>query len=470
MCYSCSISCHGEHTLVELFGKRNFVCDCGTTRLPDSSPCALRFNEKSKQKGGVTGEEPAQSNKYNQNFSGRFCGCGGYYDPEHEKGTMFQCLGLGNVEDGGCGEDWWHPECIVGLDHEEYKKSFQRLHAKRESAQVDQPANGIVKAVTLNREEESVGPTEARRPSIVTAVAGGVEGTDLGAREDGEDDIDPPNPPSFPDEDDFEGFICYKCVEAFPWIKRYAGAPGFLPPVYAKPTTEDLAVTTKTLQETGTASTDAKKRKDADMEEAESAAPPKRQKCADGDSSLATVPEATALSATSTSNALPACKLDKLAPAPASGTPFSLFFKPGFHDQLCHCPAHFGLLKPHPQLLEEEETYEPPLSEGGDDEIGSGARSVGTGSLLDRGEAALSNVDRVRAIEGVMVYNHLKSKVKAFLQPFAESGQPVGAEDIKAYFEKLRGDEQGIRDAAGGADEANDDGQDGDHRREQSGY
>lgn len=38
-----------------------------------------------------------------------------------------------------------------------------------------------------------------------------------------------------------------------------------------------------------------------------------------------------------------------------------------------------------------------------------------------------------------MVYNHLKDKVKSFLQPFAESGQAVGAEDIKAYFEKLEG-------------------------------
>ena len=67
-----------------------------------------------------------------------------------------------------------------------------------------------------------------------------------------------------------------------------------------------------------------------------------------------------------------------------------------------------------------------------------------------------------------MVYNHLKDKVKSFLQPFAESGQAVGAEDIKAYFEKLRGDEQAIKTAqmvtAGG------DGTDeGDNRREQSG-
>lgn len=67
-----------------------------------------------------------------------------------------------------------------------------------------------------------------------------------------------------------------------------------------------------------------------------------------------------------------------------------------------------------------------------------------------------------------MVYNHLKDKVKSFLQPFAESGQAVGAEDIKAYFEKLRGDEQGIQAAAVSSGNS-DGGGGGDNRREQSG-
>ena len=167
-------------------------------------------------------------------------------------------------------------------------------------------------------------------------------------------------------------------------------------------------------------------------------------------------------------------------PDPPNST-FSLFCKEDFREHFCRCSECYPLLKKHPQLLEEEESYEPPVSESGEE----GGQSAGTGSLLDRGEAALSNVDRVRAIgkipethlyvccansslEGVMVYNHLKDKVKSFLQPFAESGQAVGAEDIKAYFEKLRGDEQGIKEAAivnaesGGNDN-------GDNRREQSG-
>ena len=67
-----------------------------------------------------------------------------------------------------------------------------------------------------------------------------------------------------------------------------------------------------------------------------------------------------------------------------------------------------------------------------------------------------------------MVYKHLKDKVKSFLQPFAESGQAVGAEDIKAYFEKLRGDEQGIQAAAASSGSGGVDGG-GDNRREQSG-
>lgn len=109
------------------------------------------------------------------------------------------------------------------------------------------------------------------------------------------------------------------------------------------------------------------------------------------------------------------------------------------------------------------------MSEDGDD----GAHSAGTGSILDRGEAAFNNMDRVQAIQGAMAYAHLKDKVAAFLKPFAESGQAVGAEDVKAYFEKLRGDAQGIQDAAGGAKASRDDdegGTDGDGRREQSGY
>ena len=67
-----------------------------------------------------------------------------------------------------------------------------------------------------------------------------------------------------------------------------------------------------------------------------------------------------------------------------------------------------------------------------------------------------------------MAYNHLKDNLKSFLQPFAESGRAVSAEDIKAHFEKLRGDAEAIR-AAGVAATSGGDGRGGNNRQEQSG-
>lgn len=385
ICYSCSISCHGEHELVELFTKRDFECDCGTTRFTNNAPCTLRADERGVK--GVSGETARQGNKYNQNFENRFCGCGEVYDAETERGTMFQCLGLGTVETGGCGEDWWHPECLVGVA--KYSSEKEKMKEREE-------------------EEE-----------------------------------EPPLPPGFPGEDDFDAFICYKCVEANPWIKRYAGTAGFLSAVHKRDTT-DLKEAEK-VEEVDESTKKRKLDEPDEPDEPERAA--KRTKDDPAQSEPSTL-------ATSTHP----CKYTSLPPPPTGL--MSLFLHDDFRTHLCHCPSCFPYLKPHLQLREEEEIYEPPLSETHSAHNSTGTR---TNSLLDLGEAALSNVDRVRAIEGVMAYNHLKEKVKAFLKPFAESGEAVSAEAIKGYFERLRGDEGGISEARDAAETESD------GRREQSG-
>jgi E3 ubiquitin-protein ligase UBR7 len=454
------------------------------------TPCTLRLNAETGRKGDVTGEEPAKTNKYNQNFRNRFCGCSQEYDPHEEKGTMFQCLGLGSCEEGGCGEDWWHPECLVGLTREEYSKMIEKPKLEE--------TNGTTDAMEVDKlhteKEDTNGHTEEAAPpdpmAITAAVTNGngVDGNDVaaGLAEDEEDD-DPPLPPGFPDEDDFDHFLCYKCVVANTWIKQYAGSTGFLPPVYHDRAIAKAIATAQaekaTLSASETTNGDSKKRKasDEDGEEPTTSnlvvpAPVKRHKSEDPSGTLSSIPEDT-VTLPITPKQLEAPETPKhasLPPLPASAltTPFSLFLKPDFRDHLCHCDACFPALKQYPQLLEEEDTYEPPVSEeGGNNE---GAQSVGTGSILDRGEAAFNNMDRVRAIQGAMAYAHLKDKVSAFLKPFAESGQAVGAEDVKAYFEKLRGDAQGIQEAAGEAKANRGDedggGEGGDGRREQSGY
>jgi E3 ubiquitin-protein ligase UBR7 len=319
---------------------------------------------------------------------------------------MFQCLGLGTVEDGGCGEDWWHPECLMGLPRPQPAETVDEQELKQ-SAQ-----DG----------EATTQPLE------------------------GQEDVDEaPLPPGFPAEDDFDHLICYRCVNSFPWIKQYAGQEGFLGPIFHKPSSENSTVEETTTDIALPLSTESKKRTAEDDSEIPTS---KKTKVETEDIASETVTSNT----TSTTPADSSPLHTKLPPAP-SGT-FSLFLKEDFRSHLCRCPSCFPNLKPHSQLLEEEEAYEPPVSESDNQEAQNGrggGGSVGSGSTYERGEALLSNMDRVKAIEGVMVYNHLRDKVKAFLQPFAESGQAVGAEDIKAYFEKLRGDEEGIRLAGAGA-------------------
>lgn len=311
------------------------------------------------------------------------------------------------------------------------------------------------------------------------------------------EELDPehPVPQGFPDDDDFTTLICYKCVEANPWIKQYAGTDGFLDPVMYKQSEVKL-------DDASTTTTDVRsnlKRKASETETPGDDVSSKRVKEEPtpsvllGQSNTATLEaEDTTLNTntpneattTTTTVGVPSTtidakqKHDDLPPIP-QGT-MSLLAQEDFRDHLCRCPACFPNLIPHPHLQDPEEEYEPSISDserslvGGVGAGASGTRSAGTASLLDRGEAALNTMDRVRAIEGVMAYNHLKDKVKEFLKPYAESGKTVGADDIKEYFEKLRGDHAAVKEASrkpvpGEEEGGGDDGGEA-SRREQSGY
>lgn len=101
VCAGCSIGCHADHELVELFAKRDSRCDCGTIlgneEEPNVQPCRLR--PPSQKLITQTG-----SNMYGRNHQGHFCYCekGYTYDPLEEEETMFQCLVC---------EDWFHEGC-----------------------------------------------------------------------------------------------------------------------------------------------------------------------------------------------------------------------------------------------------------------------------------------------------------------------------------------------------------------------
>ncbi|KAI8964336.1 putative zinc finger in N-recognin-domain-containing protein [Daldinia sp. FL1419] len=431
VCYSCSVQCHGDHELVEIFQKRNFTCDCGTSRFTPDQKCTLRINPETNTKGGVHSEEPDPNNKYNHNFRNRFCSCSIDYDPDKQVGTMYQCLGLGTQETGGCGEDWYHPGCLVGLGPNWYEKQEkQKAHAPKSNTN---SINGNNTLPTISEDAAQENGTGQQTNDNQEAQ---------------EEDDDPALPEGFPAEDAFDHFICYKCVGAYPWIKRYAGAPGFLPAVFFQKSSD--ASSKKRGPEDDDAEEDGRRSKRVKSASEETQDTPPTTKV--DESSLQEKGGDEKKEEPSTTE----CKLASLPPVPSGQ--FSLFAASDFRDQFCRCASCFPDLKAHPQLLEEEEAYEPPLSDGASEQ----GSTHGSGSLYDRGESALKNVDRVRAIEGVMAYNHLKERLKPFFQQFAESGKAIGAEDIKEYFAKLRGDEQAIKEAGEAAKE--------DHRQEQSGY
>ena len=77
-CLSCSISCHENHDIIELYTKRKFKCDCGNVKF-GGLKCTLEPNK----------DDYNDENKYNHNFGGKYCICNGDYLPDD---TMIQCL------------------------------------------------------------------------------------------------------------------------------------------------------------------------------------------------------------------------------------------------------------------------------------------------------------------------------------------------------------------------------------------
>lgn len=197
VCYLCLIQCHSTHDIVELFSKRDFACDCGTTRMKNGLSCSLRLaNIKSgpprapRMRTGSdvgSGSEPALfprvelspahdipslENLYNHNFLGRFCACGDVYNAEEETRTCHQCY-FGEA----CGEDWYHQDCILGYRLDESTKD--EAYAKSSKPE---EIEGVLKREFKEEEELD---------SVV---------------------------PYFPDLNNFSEFVCWKCIALYPEI------------------------------------------------------------------------------------------------------------------------------------------------------------------------------------------------------------------------------------------------------------
>jgi E3 ubiquitin-protein ligase UBR7 len=99
-CYGCSMKCHVDHTVFELFEKRHFRCDCGVPR----SGCACTLDPSSPATGRKLTDN--DENNYNHNFDGLYCWCNQPYDHSSDV-TMYMCVVC---------QDWFHEQCLKDME------------------------------------------------------------------------------------------------------------------------------------------------------------------------------------------------------------------------------------------------------------------------------------------------------------------------------------------------------------------
>ncbi|CDH61415.1 e3 ubiquitin-protein ligase ubr7 [Lichtheimia corymbifera JMRC:FSU:9682] len=140
MCYSCSIACHADHELFELFAKRNFRCDCGIENKFGDHRCQL--SSLSKQQIASN-----DKNTYNHNFFGHYCRCDKFYDPAKDECTMYQCVLC---------EDWFHEECIGDIppEIEDFESYVCRDCVDRYPFLVQQPSTSV--SIGLSRDNAKI--------------------------------------------------------------------------------------------------------------------------------------------------------------------------------------------------------------------------------------------------------------------------------------------------------------------------
>ncbi|GAA5880426.1 hypothetical protein JCM1840_007693 [Sporobolomyces johnsonii] len=409
VCAACSIACHGEHDLVELFNRRHFRCDCGTEAMGAGSCCSISPRD----------DAPANvENKYDANFEGRFCFCGRPYDPHTETDSMYQCLTC---------EDWIHHACLFGQ------------HSDDNASPLGEDDFDMVVCERCVK-----GNPDVRR--IVERYAGR-EGS--GVMIIGKDDkvlgkaVLPPD-----EEEETEG---EKAVQAGEAEGEKAGETEVEKSEESKPKVEDPAedaVTgeAKRKAEEGEDEPAAKKVK---TDASASTLPPLALSASNSSvaSSSSSEPSTSATPSTSSSqptsasvSAAPSsptkvCRAPPVLPPGESplamlekeGGRVNIYLEEGWMMRWCRCDQCLPLFFDFPYMLEEEEQYEPPEDPDAHK------------STFDLGmEHLLNHMPRAQALDSVRAFTGLSDRLKTYLRPLAEGDTTITKELIEKFFEEER--------------------------------
>ncbi|WVQ78008.1 hypothetical protein IAT38_000089 [Cryptococcus sp. DSM 104549] len=376
VCYGCSVSCHGDHKLVELWTKRAFRCDCPTACMqPEPVPPATRRRCKLNAPE-LQPEDPNHDNVYSKNFEGKFCRCGRDYDAETETEAMLCCIGC---------EDWLHETCL---------NLRQPLVAAADPIPTAKPSSAAATS------DPSVSAPTDVPPSSSTPT-----NNDANEEEEEEDDEDVLIP-----SESYDGVICAQCVQSNPFLRSKAGSKGWMIiepsedgawKVIGREEEVSVEVKEEGKEEIGDTVAGAKRiREEEDGEEAS-----KKVKL-DGEAPVEVAPQI---------QSMPEWK--------GKG---DIFLANGIRESL-KLTIDATTIASLPFPLEEEEAYEPPRDERPEESIDEVTNRL------------VNALPRAQAIEAVHAFQRLQQGLSGMLQNHVRDGSTViRKEDIDELFEKLR--------------------------------
>jgi len=125
------------------------------------------------------------------------------------------------------------------------------------------------------------------------------------------------------------------------------------------------------------------------------------------------------------------CPLTK--PPPETSMTSSMFLPLGWRSSLCKCPSCTQLyIDTNTSFLTEESDTVHHYESKARDKKGT----------LEQGMEALSQMDRVKQVEAIHSYNNMKQNLMEYLAKFADSKKVVREDDIRTFFEGMKGNKK----------------------------
>ncbi|KAK0548501.1 hypothetical protein OC846_004450 [Tilletia horrida] len=393
VCAACSVSCHAEHELVELFYRRNFQCDCGT----------IKSNATEETTQACTLREPPhaidnEANVYDHTFRGEFCYCerGKVYNPHEEKETMFQCLVC---------EDWLHETCTT------LKKPGADAQGMTESATA---ADDIPSLLDHDLFEHIICDACVRMHKDVLWPYAGTRGWIFAApKQTMEQAI------SKPGSDAIEGVWDQEPVRTLTdgtdsWLVFGLPAGSLSSDAVVPNKAEGASDPTVPASQKRALSPEAGAGNDDEGQA-------RKKAKTDGEPSISEE------AAESPKCRKPQRNLPDLTHDQPANVRVDLFMMPSFRERICRCENCLPAWAALPFVLEEEETLSPPPT----------STPSESGSTYSLGMAALNHLPREKMLTALNHYQDFRAKLFEMLQPFAESGQTVDEETIRAFSARI---------------------------------